>query len=80
MKNLIKDIPYKKEKKFVKNFIIKNNFEYRKLIEKNWEGSIHSFNKKELKKLSINSTLEFVKKKLIELHDLNTNKLVLMSI
>ncbi len=79
MKNLIKDLPYIKEKKFLKNFIIKNNFEYGRLIEENWEKSIYRFNKKELKKLSINSSLEFVKKKLIQLHDLNSNKLVLSS-
>lgn len=79
MKNLSKDLPYIKEKKFIKDFIIKNLFEYRELIADNWEKSIYSFNQKELKKLSVNSSLELIKNKLIELHDLKSNKLVLSS-
>ena len=79
MKNLIKDLPYIKKIKFIKKFIIQNNCDYRKLIEENWERSIYSFNKKELKTLSINTTLELIQKKLIQLHHLNSSKLVLTS-
>ena len=79
IKNLNKDLPYIKENKFIKTYVIKNNFEYNKLVGENWEASLYSFNQKELKKISQNSTVKFVMEKLKEFHGLNSNKLFLSS-